>query len=378
MKQFNLIRYYFLILGISMIACSKENPSPTDPEPEPPVISNKTIKMLYDDFQSQEIVVVGSEDWNFIVSFKRMLNNELLEFEVLNDQLPHILKSSDGTIWNWFGKAVEGPLVGNRLETTHSMMGYWFIFGTLYPGAEIFEGESRQEQRPNRDDAEWLIPTQQIAVALGFDAIQSIDDPQFIDYEEDIYPPSSFYLQAEDLVVGLAVDEEQRAYTHSVLDWHEIINDNVSGAPILLTYCPLTGTAMAWNRELSSGTTTFGVSGILYNSNLMPYDRSSESIWTQLDGRCVKGELKGTRLERHPIIETSWETWQTAYDTPVVLSENQGNFGLDYRVYPYGNYKENNLISFPIYLKDDRLPLKERVHAVLLNGVVRVYDFSHF
>ena len=373
---------YFLFFSLALLflaSCSKESEETTAPIPEPPVPSEKFIFLQYDNFQSNDLVIVGSESWDFIVSFKRELEGQLLDFEVVDDQLPVVLKSADGTEWNWFGEGLSGPGLGKQLEPTPSCMGYWFAFGALYPGADIFEGESRFEQLPTPNDPNWLIPTRRIARVTSFDGIQAIDAPAFIDHSTPLSEESDFYIEKEKLVVGVNSGSAIKAYPHAILDWHEIINDQLGGEEIAIVYCPLTGTANIWNRRLDSGLTTFGVSGLLYNSNVMPFDRSTESIWTQLDGRCVNGDLKGKRVERYNFVETSWETWKTAYPTPKIMSENQDGFNFDYRVYPYGDYNINHQsISFPVEVRDDRLPAKERVHGVIFNGKMKVYRFDNF
>ena len=90
-------------------------------------------------------------------------------------------------------------------------------------------------------------------------------------------------------MVGVKVGDEVRAYPHLILDWHEIVNDQISSTNYALTYCPLTGSAISWNRTFGGQTTTFGVSGNLYNSNLITYDRASDSNWSQMRLLCVQG-----------------------------------------------------------------------------------------
>jgi len=370
---------FFLLALLFLTSCSKASQDTPEPEPAPPAPSEKFIFLQYDNFQSNELVIVGSEAWGFIVSFKRELDGQLIDFEVVNDQLPVVLKSADGTEWDWFGKALSGPQAGKQLEITPSCMGYWFAFGALYPGADIFEGESRFEQLPTPNDPDWLIPTRRIARATSFDGIQAIDAPAFIDHSSPVSADADFYLEKEQLIVGVNAGLGLKAYPHAILDWHEVINDQLGGEEIAVVYCPLTGTATIWDRNLDSGPTTFGVSGLLYNSNVMPFDRSTESIWTQLDGRCVNGDLKGKRVGRYHFVETSWETWKAAYPTAKVMAEEQDGFSFDYRVYPYGDYNVNHQsISFPVEVRDDRLPAKERVHGIILNGKMKIYRFNSF
>ena len=148
--------------------------------------------------------------------------------------------------------------------------------------------------------------------------------------------------------------------------------------PFSLIYCPLTGTANAWLRTINGQETTFGVSGLLYNSNIVPYDRATESIWSQLYGGSVVGELSGVKQAQIQVVETTWKNWKLMYRQPLVLSFETG-FSRDYGRYPYGDYKTNHdFLPFPLSRKDERLPAKERVHVVSIGKKARAYRLSDF
>jgi hypothetical protein len=145
-----------------------------------------------------------------------------------------------------------------------------------------------------------------------------------------------------------------------------------------MTYCPLTGTAIGWNRLIEGTKTTFGVSGLLYNNNLIPYDRLTNSNWTQIGQQSVNGELIGKRPIFVATIETTWGVWKNMYPDSKILSENTG-FDRNYSFYPYGDYNTNhNFLLFPLSIDDQRLPRKERVHAIVENNKAKVYRFSSF
>ena len=220
---------------------------------------------------------------------------------------------------------------------------------------------------------DWLIPADEVEDGgPGKDGIPSIDNPIFIDVNE------VNFLADNALVVGMIYDGEAKAYPHPILDWHEIVNDEIGDRKVALTYCPLTGTAIAWNRNLDGQTTTFGVSGKLYNSNLIPYDRATDSYWSQANLNCVNGERIGSVIETFPIIETTWSTWKSLYPNSKVLSTQTG-FSRDYTAYPYGDFRTNNdFIIFPFTPFDSRLPTKERVLGVLNNGNNRAYSINEF
>ncbi|MEM9937151.1 MAG: DUF3179 domain-containing protein, partial [Bacteroidota bacterium] len=189
----------------------------------------------------------------------------------------------------------------------------------------------------------WLIPQELVFDGgPGKDGIPSIDNPAFISVNE------VDFLDDNDLIIGFREGDVVRGYPHPILDWHEIVNDEVGNTKIALTYCPLTGTASGWNRVINGTETTFGVSGLLYNTNLIPYDRNTDSNWSQMRLDCVQGTLRGTAVDLLPVLETSWSTWKKLYPTAEVLSTNTG-FSRNYSRYPYGDYRtnDNNLI-FPV------------------------------
>jgi len=158
--------------------------------------------------------------------------------------------------------------------------------------------------------------------------------------------------------------------------WHEIVNDEFEGAKYSLTYCPLTGTGIGWNRVLNNNETTFGVSGLLYNTNLMPYDRGSNSTWSQQRLECVNGDLIGQQADLYSFVETTWGTWKAAYPDSEVLNTDTG-FSRNYRRYPYGDYRTNdNSILFPISNEDDRLNAKDRVLGVKVGRQFKAYPFD--
>jgi len=219
----------------------------------------------------------------------------------------------------------------------------------------------------------WLIPRAQVFDGgPGKDGIPALSNPDFVPVDQ------VDYLKNNDLVLGFRDGAEIRAYPHAILDWHEIINDELNGIKYAVTYCPLTGTGIAWDRELDGKETTFGVSGLLYNTNLIPYDRLSESNWSQIGMKCVNGKFMGDPVIYHHLIETSWQTWKALYPNSKVVSPNTG-FDRSYGRYPYGNYKTaNDYLLFPVSINDDRIPAKERVLAITDIARTIVYRFSSF
>jgi len=160
-----------------------------------------------------------------------------------------------------------------------------------------------------------------------------------------------------------------------ILDWHEIVNDEMGDLFFAITYCPLTGTGIGWNRKLGAEPTTFGVSGLLYNSNLMPYDRQSSSTWSQQQLECVNGTRRGEHSENFYLIETTLATWRKSFPSADIMNGNTG-FDRTYNFYPYGNYRTTPELIFPVSNEDQRLPAKERVLGVLSEDEQIVFRFN--
>jgi len=216
-------------------------------------------------------------------------------------------------------------------------------------------------------DSNWLIPSDKVEDGgPGKDGIPALDNPNFISSEEVTY------LNDSDLVLGLKVGNTVRAYPIPILDWHEIINDEIEGKQIAIVYCPLTGTGIGWDRMVNGNLTTFGVSGLLYNSNIIPYDRSTDSNWSQMLLKAVNGELIGMGIDTYTLFETEWGLWKEMYPEAEVVSTDTGH-ARNYNSYPYGSYRTDNRLIFPVTDSDDRRTLKDRVLGVIIDEQAKLY-----
>ncbi len=256
-----------------------------------------------------------------------------------------------------------------------------FILASIFLLQSCSSSSSSEELGPvqgqdNNDPApvslEWSIPISEVLDGgPGKDGIPALVNPKFSPVE------NISYLRDTDLVLGIKNGDDVRAYPHAILDWHEIVNDNLGDISVAVTYCPLTGTGIGWNRIIKSSETTFGVSGLLYNTNLIPYDRATASNWSQILNESVNGELLGEKADLISLIETDWKTWKSLFPNSQVLSINTG-FSRTYGISPYGDYNTNNdRFLFPTP-KDPRLPSKERVHAIVDGVDAKAYRFSDF
>lgn len=218
----------------------------------------------------------------------------------------------------------------------------------------------------------WLIDLESVESGCDRpDCIRSIDHPKFISVQQ------VDFLSDDDLVIGLRMEEVVRCYPHAILNWHEIVNDQISENYVAINYCPLTGSGMAWNRKINGKISDFGVSGMLYNSNIMPYDRVTRSAWSQMKQLCVNGELADSTADDYQVIETTWGTWKKLYPGSEVLSTETG-MNRDYLNYPYHEYRTNNEIYFDVEYESDTLPQKERLFGVVLGNKAQCYRFNNF
>jgi hypothetical protein len=187
------------------------------------------------------------------------------------------------------------------------------------------------------------------------DGIPPVDEPRFL--PADDVP----WLADDEAVVSLSIGDEHRAYPVQVMVWHEIVNDTVDGTPVSITYCPLCNSALAFDRRLDDRLMTFGTSGKLYLSDLVMYDRQTESLWSQIEGRAIAGVQTGAQLERIPVQTVTWAQWREAHPEGWVLSRDTGA-ERDYGRNPYVGYDE--AASDPFLFDGDadpRFEPKERV-----------------
>jgi len=161
------------------------------------------------------------------------------------------------------------------------------------------------------------------------------------------------------------------------MDYHEIVNDGPVGEPFVVSYCPLTGSALAWVGRAADPNSTFGVSGLLYNSNLLLYDRASDSIWSQLLQLSVNGPRIGERPEKIQVLETTFATLKSMYPDAVVMTRDTGHVRR-YDEYPYGSYREDSEFLFKISRLDNRLSLKQRVIGLHEGDSGKVYQIDRF
>jgi hypothetical protein len=237
-----------------------------------------------------------------------------------------------------------------------------------------YAGEALERALPG-----WSTNTAKRAVELreleaggpGKDGIPAINNPRFVKS-----PTAQRWLKPNEPVISLVVNGRAKAYPLQILIWHEIVNDRIGGVPVIVTFCPLCYSAIVFERTVQGTEYTFGTSGMLRNSNLIMYDRQTESLWQQVTGEAIVGDMVGATLKSLPAQIVSFEQFRSAYKDGLVLSRRTG-FRRNYGRNPYVGYDDVSQRPFLFHGKvDDRLPPLEKVVAVVVGSENKAYPYA--
>ena len=208
--------------------------------------------------------------------------------------------------------------------------------------------------------------TQVVAGGPPRDGIQSVDAPRFTSAEE------SKTVRAGTPVIGVEVDGEARAYPVHLLEYHQIVNDDFSGHEVAVTYDPLSGTPIVFDATVEGEALEFGVSGLLYESNFLLYDRESDSLWSQMLGRAIAGPKRGQPLQRLRAYQLPFGAWLERHPDTRVLQRPLPK-KIDYRRSPFEQYWVKDEIPHPVSSRDDQFHQKAGVLGVSVGGKSRAY-----
>lgn len=225
---------------------------------------------------------------------------------------------------------------------------------------------------------EWRTDLSKKAIDLGElrrggppkDGIPSIDRPRFVDPAA-----ASSWLSPKEPVLAVQLNGQARAYPLQILIWHELVNDQIGELPILVSYCPLCNSAIVFDRRIGGEVYEFGVSGMLRHSDMVMYDRKTDSLWQQLTGEAIVGEMTGQKLKILPSQVVSFETFAQSFPTGQVLSRETGH-ARPYGQNPYAGYEFANRLLMPVPIKKaTRLRPLERIVTVEIGGIAKAYPF---
>jgi len=201
------------------------------------------------------------------------------------------------------------------------------------------------------------------------DGIPPIDNPKFISTDE-----ASKWLSDDEPGVAFSLGNTHRFYPYQIIVWHEIVNDIVEGQRVLVTYCPLCLTGFVFDPVVKGERVEFGTSGKLWRSNLVMYDRKTDSLWPQVLGEAVVGEMTGTKLKTLPSDQVLYGNWKKLFPDGEVLSRDTGATRF-YGSSPYGDYfSVTNLSLSLVNPTDTRLPNDAFVFGVIIKGQAKAYS----
>jgi hypothetical protein len=355
---------------------SEPSKTPTSPQSSgvSPLSDVEATKLMFQLSQSsgsslQDTVerILTTNDKRFIAVFIELLRANQLSllpganFNTPIEALEYLSGESFGGDWaawiEWYGKTDYKPP----------------------PGFTGWKGELLGRIDPDfanflQDDFPSTIRTEEILWGgVVVDGIPALDNATMIPAAE------ADYLEMEEPVFGISINGDHRAYPLRILDWHEMANDVVGGVPVSLAYCTLCGAGIAFDGRASNGETyTFGSSGFLFRSNKLMYDRQTRTLWNQLTGEPVLGELVGfdVKLNLLPVVVTTWESWLTQHPETVVLDFDTGYNRPYVPGAAYGDYFAYHDTMFPVWQRSDRLPTKDRVYALQIDGIPKAYPMD--
>ncbi|MDJ0893916.1 MAG: DUF3179 domain-containing protein [Alphaproteobacteria bacterium] len=208
------------------------------------------------------------------------------------------------------------------------------------------------------------------------DGIPALTNPPLIT------PAEATFMTDDELVFGVEINGDARAYPLRFMDWHEMFNDVIGGVPVSLAYCTLCGSGILFDTEVEGRAApfVFGSSGFLYRSNKLMYDQETNSLWNQWTGRPVVGALTGSGIELkvRPVVITSWGKWTARHPDTKTLALETG-FERDYTPgAPYGTYFNSADLMFPAVIDDARLNKKDYVFALRVSGVQKAWPVEQF
>jgi hypothetical protein len=238
---------------------------------------------------------------------------------------------------------------------------YLLAFGASTAGAQ---------SRNGFDFSDALVPVDQILWGgVRRDGIPSIDKPKFLAAAE------AKSISKSDRILGVYRNGIAKAYPIRILEKHEVVNDYFGKDAVVVSYCPLCFSGMSFLVSSDELTFTFGVSGLLYNSDVLLYDHQSGSLWSQIMMQSVSGPLKGTTILPIATSHTSWREWRSRHPNTLLLSSDTG-FAISYRDRPYQEYKGNGRLMFPVANKSGLYAKKERTLGITLGDTYKAYPFK--
>jgi len=244
-----------------------------------------------------------------------------------------------------------------------------FVLFLSSKSTDLVITETGEQIGAGEEETTYLVPADQIVQGAPKDGIPAIDSPKFV------APEKADTVSNSTLGVLVRVGNDTRFYPYNIMLWHEIVNDVIGGKPLTVTFCPLCATGIVFERDIGGTTYSFGVSGKLYNSNLVMYDRQTGSYWSQAEARAIAGEFAGSKLVIYPSSIIDFKTARESNPGLKVLSTDTGKLR-DYTFDPYSPYYNSDELYFPVNNKDARLPVKALVYGIWIDDKAKAYEYQ--
>ena len=370
MNKFLNVFVIFLFVNF-LTGCDSETNN-TGPDP----LEEDYVYVLNDIVKGEPVVIFHHNSFNVFAAYSRRLQDgTILEFK--NKKVPGLveLEDTEGNTWTYGGKAVAGSRTGTTLKAIGSVKGLWLAISACYQKVSLFN--KPEEERIEYEDpiTDWLINPSQIQEAADQDEIPALTNPEFSKLDIKNSQPGQISFSGDEEVIIVEHNNVVKIYPIRIMNWHEVVNDVIDGVPITISHCPLTATSKVFTYNGSTETLLFGVSGKLHNNNLILYDKKTNSLWSQIKNYSINGPLIGEELVPVPFLETKFKYVEQALVGSLNVSVMNFNTGydMDYDVYPYGSYRTNNQIYYPLTYSDNRIPAKEVVLAIIVDNEAKVY-----
>jgi len=377
MKYFDTTRL-FCLSGL-LLLCGCPPDEPVMMVPADPVIPARAPITKEGEIGDRSFVIIGDAKKGVLTAFSRNLDGQPLDLTAVSTGRPReLLKDQTGTIYDIFGNGTGGANGGATLEAIPHGTAFWLVSGGMFPGAPLNGTERDLPDTLTLDiNPSYDIPVNSLFTGAGFGIIAPLDNPDFVTFdrrrERDI--PQ---VEEEDWLVGISINGDARLYSGPILAAHEIVNDVVGGVPVAITYSPLSGSARVWRQPAGETATQLGVTGMLWNSAMLMFDRAETADrYHQITGRCVTGFCRGRFLEPVNYVITSWTNWRELLAEAKILLPSP-SIDLDRARRMDARIRIATPHGFPVDYFDDRLPEKQVVLSVT-NGVEgKTYTLEQF
>ena len=263
-------------------------------------------------------------------------------------------------------RVVLGMFITLTAAAVVSVMGWQVLAQDAAPGGRPVVARTAS-RAPLFDLSNLTVPASEIlSGGPGKDGIPALTDPAVVPVAD------AGFLALADRVIGVRIGDEARAYPLRLLMWHEAVNDSLAGVPIAVIYCPLCDSVSVIDRRLDGRTYTFGISGLLLNSNVLLYDRTDDALWSQVGLTAISGPNVGRTLRHLPWELAAFGGWRTANPKATVVTFDTG-YDRAYGQPAYGDYFRNDQLLYPLVREDRRLPRKDPIVGVKIGATTRAY-----